>query len=63
MGENFSKSAGKTAGNSGALEPSGVEKVVDLYRRTLERPQEMKRAQLQTNGGAEDTSQWSGTDT
>ena len=35
------------AGNRGALEPSGVDKVVALYRRTLEYHQETKKAQLQ----------------
>ena len=34
------------AGNDGALEPSGVEKVVTLFRRTLEHHQELKRAHL-----------------
>lgn len=34
------------AGNRGALEPSGVDKVVALYRRTLEHHQEAKKAQL-----------------
>jgi hypothetical protein len=35
------------AGNQGALEPSGVDKVVALYRRTLEHLQEVKKAQSQ----------------
>ena len=35
------------AGNQGALEPSGVDKVVALYRRTLEHHQEVKKNQLQ----------------
>ena len=35
------------AGNRGALEPSGVDKVVAVYRRTLEHHQEQKKAQLQ----------------
>lgn len=35
------------AGNNGALEPSGVDKVVDLYRRTLEHHQQAKRAKLE----------------
>ena len=35
------------AGNRGALEPSGVDKVVALYRRTLEHHQELKKASLQ----------------
>lgn len=34
------------AGNNGALNASGVEKVVDLYRRTLEYHQEIKRKEL-----------------
>lgn len=34
------------AGNQGALEPSGVDKVVALYRRTLEHHQEVKKDQL-----------------
>jgi hypothetical protein len=36
------------AGNEGALEPSGVDKVVDLYRRTLVHHQAVKRAQLES---------------
>ena len=36
------------AGNRGALEPSGVDKVVALYRRTLEHHQTVKKQQLQT---------------
>ncbi len=36
------------AGNDGALEPSGVDKVVDLYRRTLEHHQAVKRASLES---------------
>ena len=35
------------AGNEGALEASGVDKVVDLYRRTLEHHQSVKKALLQ----------------
>lgn len=34
------------AGNTGALEPSGVDKVVAVYRRTLEHHQKVKKAQL-----------------
>jgi len=34
------------AGNRGALEPSGVDKVAALYRRTLEHHQEAKIARL-----------------
>lgn len=33
------------AGNNGALEPSGVEKVVTLYRKTLEHHQKIKKSQ------------------
>lgn len=32
------------AGNSGGLKPSGVDKVVDAYRRSLEYIQEVKKA-------------------
>jgi len=35
------------AGNNGALEPSGVEKVVTLYRKTLEHHQKIKKNQAQ----------------
>jgi len=35
------------AGNVGALEPSGIDKVVKVYRRTLEHHQTIKKAQLQ----------------
>jgi hypothetical protein len=35
------------AGNEGALEQSGVDKVVAVYRRTLEHHQKVKKAQLQ----------------
>jgi len=34
------------AGNSGALEPGGVDKVVAVYRRTLEHHQKIRKAQL-----------------
>ena len=37
------------AGNQGALEPSGVDKVVGLYRRTLEHFQNIKRAGLESD--------------
>ena len=33
------------AGNNGALEPSGVEKVIGIYRRTLEHHQKVKKDQ------------------
>jgi hypothetical protein len=36
------------AGNDGALEPSGVEKISELYKRTLEHHQELKRSQIIT---------------
>jgi hypothetical protein len=39
------------AGNQGALEPSGVDKVVALYRRTLEHHQEVKKDQLEQAKG------------
>lgn len=35
------------AGNNGALEPSGVDKVVDIYRNNLEHIQKRKRADLE----------------
>ena len=38
------------AGNEGALEPSGVDKVVALYRRTLENHQTINKAQLKQGG-------------
>ena len=34
------------AGNEGSLESSGVDKVVDVYRRTLEHHQTIKKNQL-----------------
>ena len=34
-----------TAGNTGGLQPSGVDKVVMMYRRNLEHIQEQKKAQ------------------
>lgn len=34
------------AGNDGALEPSGVEKISELYKRTLEHHQDLKRSQI-----------------
>ena len=40
------------AGNNGALEPSGVEKVVGLYRRLLEHHQVVKRAHLESKAAA-----------
>ena len=35
------------AGNKGALESTGIDKVVQLYRRTLEHHQAVKKTQLQ----------------
>jgi hypothetical protein len=40
-----------TAGNTGGLQPSGVDKVVMMYRRNLEHIQERKKAE---NEAAED---------
>ncbi len=40
------------AGNDGALEPSGVDKVVQVYRRTLEHHQALKKDQLQKQAAA-----------
>ena len=40
-----------TAGNTGGLQPSGVDKVVMMYRRNLDHIQERKKAE---NEGAED---------
>ncbi|MGB5488341.1 MAG: hypothetical protein WBN06_13180, partial [Lysobacterales bacterium] len=34
-----------TAGNTGGLQPSGVDKVVMMYRRNLEHIQERKKAE------------------
>lgn len=42
------------AGNEGALEPSGVDKVVDLYRRTLEHFQDIKRQGLERDTASTD---------
>ena len=36
-----------SAGNEGTLEPTGVDKVVELYRKTLEHFQQVKRANLE----------------
>ncbi len=35
------------AGNNGVLESGGIDKVVNVYRRTLEHHQAVKKAQLQ----------------
>ena len=37
-----------TAGNTGGLQPSGVDKVVMMYRRNLEHIQERKKAENET---------------
>jgi hypothetical protein len=36
------------AGNDGALEATGIDKVVDIYRRTLEHHQTLKRSHLES---------------
>jgi hypothetical protein len=36
------------AGNDGALEPTGVDKVIALYRKTLEHHQVVKRSHLES---------------
>ena len=38
-----------TAGNTGGLQPSGVDKVVMMYRRNLEHIQERKKAEHQSD--------------
>jgi hypothetical protein len=38
------------AGNSGALEPSGVDKLVQVFRTNLEHIQERKKAELRGEG-------------
>lgn len=38
-----------TAGNKGGLQPSGVDKVVMMYRRNLEHIQERKKAESEAN--------------
>ncbi len=38
------------AGNSGALAPSGVDKVVEAYRGNLARVQEMRKAEMDAAG-------------
>ena len=40
------------AGNNGALHPTGVDKVVDMYRRALENHQTVKETQLKPNTDA-----------
>lgn len=39
-----------SAGNEGGLQPSGVDKVVMMYRRNLEHIQEKKKEQTEVNG-------------
>lgn len=41
------------AGNNGALQATGVDKVVDLYRRTLEHHQEVMRGQLSSGAASQ----------
>ena len=36
-----------SAGNEGGLQPSGVDKVVMMYRRNLEHIQELKKSQIE----------------
>ena len=38
------------AGNAGALEPTGVDKVVTAYRQTLEHIQKRKKEEIQSGG-------------
>lgn len=40
-----------TAGNKGGLEPSGIDKVVMTYRRSLEHIQERKKAEVLAGKG------------
>jgi hypothetical protein len=40
-----------SAGNEGGLQPSGVDKVVMMYRRNLEHIQEAKKAQVEAQRG------------
>ncbi len=40
-----------TAGNAGGLQPSGVDKVVMMYRRNLEHIQERKKAEREAAEG------------
>jgi hypothetical protein len=41
-----------SAGNDGGLQPSGVDKVVMMYRRNLEHIQEMKKAEKEAREAA-----------
>ena len=43
-----------TAGNTGGLQPSGVDKVVMMYRRNLEFIQERKKAEKEAREDASD---------
>ena len=43
-----------TAGNSGGLQPSGVDKVVMMYRRNLEYIQERKKAEKEAQEDAQE---------
>jgi len=43
-----------TAGNTGGLQPSGVDKVVMMYRRNLEHIQERKKAEKEAQEDASD---------
>ena len=43
-----------TAGNDGGLQPSGVDKVVMMYRRNLEHIQELKKAEKEAREDATD---------
>ena len=38
------------AGNSGGLNDSGIEKITDAYRQNLRQVQDVKKAQLQSEG-------------
>jgi len=40
-----------SAGNDGGLQPSGVDKVVMMYRRNLEHIQEQKKAEIEAKEG------------
>lgn len=40
-----------TAGNAGALEPTGVDKVVTLYRQNLEHIQKRKKEEISAGSG------------
>ena len=40
-----------SVGNEGGLQPSGVDKVVMMYRRNLEHIQELKKAEIEAKQG------------